>query len=232
MSNLCMNLVATACRYPDRPALRCDDLELSFNQFDVAAARVATLLERDGIEPGDRVGLMLPNTSAFAVGVYGILRRGAVAVPMNPLLKAREIEFYLDQHRPDCDVCHPGVRRAPQERSCAAKSLFLQAETHKHESLLAHSAAHHHACVDASLSSVIRRTHNDIERRVLEIDTYAATPSRRGTPTTFTVDNLPHRAHVSVYVDGRTCETWRRSDAGDVAIDLDADTHQIRLTYS
>jgi long-chain acyl-CoA synthetase len=95
MSNLCMNLVATARRYPDRPALRCDDLEFTFNQFDAAAARVATLLERDGIEPGDRVGLMLPNTPAFAVGFYGILRRGAVAVPMNPLLKAREIEFYL-----------------------------------------------------------------------------------------------------------------------------------------
>ena len=38
---------------------------------------------------------MLPNTPAFAVAFYGILRRGAVAVPMNPLLKAREIEFYL-----------------------------------------------------------------------------------------------------------------------------------------
>jgi len=78
----------------------------------------------------------------------------------------------------------------------------------------------------------IRRTHNDIERRVLEIDTYAATPSRRGTATTFTVDNLPDRAHVSLHIDGRACETWRRSDAGAVAIDVGADTHQIRLTYS
>ena len=95
MSNLSLNLVATARNYPDRPALRCDELELTFSQFDAAAARVATFLEREGIEPGDRVGLMLPNTPAFAVAFYGILRRGAVAVPMNPLLKAREIEFYL-----------------------------------------------------------------------------------------------------------------------------------------
>lgn len=95
MTNLCMNLVATAQNYPDRLALRCDDLEMTFRQFDDAAARVATLLERNGIEPGDRVGVMLPNTPAFAVAFYGILRRGAVAVPMNPLLKAREIEFVL-----------------------------------------------------------------------------------------------------------------------------------------
>ena len=95
MSNLSLNLVATASVYPDRPALRCDELELTFSQFDAAAARVATFLERAGIEPGDRVGLMLPNTPAFAVAYYGILRRGAVAVPMNPLLKAREIEYYL-----------------------------------------------------------------------------------------------------------------------------------------
>jgi hypothetical protein len=78
----------------------------------------------------------------------------------------------------------------------------------------------------------IRRTHNDIERRVLEIDTYAATPSRRGTPTTFIVDNLPDRAHISLHIDGRACETWRRSGAGAVVIDLGIDTHQIRLTYS
>jgi hypothetical protein len=78
----------------------------------------------------------------------------------------------------------------------------------------------------------IRRTHNDIERRLLEIDTYAATPSRRGTPTTFTVDNLPDRAQVSLHIDGRPCQTWRRSVAGAVAIDLGTDTHQIRLTYS
>jgi long-chain acyl-CoA synthetase len=95
LSNLSLNLVTSAGNYPDRIALRCGDLELSFTQFDAAAARVATLLERSGIEPGDRVGVMLPNTPAFAVAFYGILRRGAVAVPMNPLLKAREIEFYL-----------------------------------------------------------------------------------------------------------------------------------------
>src|SRR5206468_10636444 len=69
----------------------------------------------------------------------------------------------------------------------------------------------------------IRRTHNDIQRRVLEIDTFAATPSRRGTPTSFTVDNLPHDATIALEVDDRPSDTWRRSQPGAVAIDLDID---------
>lgn len=95
MSNLSLNLVAAAQRAPQDPALRCGETTLSYAQFASAAARVATFLDRAGIAPGDRVGIMLPNTPAFAVVFYGILSRGAVAVPMNPLLKAREIEFYL-----------------------------------------------------------------------------------------------------------------------------------------
>src|SRR6516162_10572556 len=95
MTALSANLVASKERYPNRTALRCDDLQFTFAEFDAAAARVATLLERAGIEPGDRVGVMLPNTPAFAVAFYGIMYRGAVAVPMNPLLKAREVSYYL-----------------------------------------------------------------------------------------------------------------------------------------
>jgi long-chain acyl-CoA synthetase len=95
MTALSANLVASKERYPNRTALRCDDLQFSYAEFDAAAARVATLLERAGVEPGDRVGVMLPNTPAFAIAFYGIVYRGAVAVPMNPLLKAREVSFYL-----------------------------------------------------------------------------------------------------------------------------------------
>ncbi|WP_068269074.1 long-chain-fatty-acid--CoA ligase [Aldersonia kunmingensis] len=95
MSNLSLNLVVSAKDFGDRIALRCDDRALTFTEFDSAAARVATLLEQAGIDPGDRVAVMLPNTPAFAVVFYGILRRGAVAVPMNPLFKAREVEFCL-----------------------------------------------------------------------------------------------------------------------------------------
>ena len=73
---------------------KAEDLEKEAGAASIGD-RVATLLERAGIEPGDRVGIMLPNTPAFAVVFYGIMHRGAVAVPMNPLLKGREVSYYL-----------------------------------------------------------------------------------------------------------------------------------------
>jgi long-chain acyl-CoA synthetase len=95
MTALSANLVASKDRHPERVALRCDELRFTYAEFDAAAARVATLLEQAGVEPGDRVGVMLPNTPAFAIVFYGIMYRGAVAVPMNPLLKFREVSYYL-----------------------------------------------------------------------------------------------------------------------------------------
>src|SRR5258705_12464748 len=95
MTNLSLNLTETAAMYPDAIAIRCDAQELSFAELDDAAARFATVLESEGIDAGDRVGLMLPNIPAFAVVYYGILRIGAVVVPMNPLLGEREVQFYL-----------------------------------------------------------------------------------------------------------------------------------------
>ena len=60
-----------------------------------ATAHIAGLLEAHGVSAGDRVGIMLPNVPHFAVCYYGVLRAGAVVVPMNVLLKRREVAFYL-----------------------------------------------------------------------------------------------------------------------------------------
>jgi long-chain acyl-CoA synthetase len=95
MSNLALNLVEAKDMYPKRPTVRLDDLVLTYEQLDERSARVTGLLAAHGVEPGDRVGLMLPNVPQFPVLYYGVLRAGAVVVPMNPLLKAREIEYYL-----------------------------------------------------------------------------------------------------------------------------------------
>ena len=86
---------ANAERLGDRPAVRLDDRVLSHAALDDATARVATLLRAQGLRPGDRVGVMLPNVPAFPVLYYGVLRAGGVVVPMNPLLQAREVAHYL-----------------------------------------------------------------------------------------------------------------------------------------
>ena len=93
--NLADNLVRSAGRYPDRPAVRLDGTVLSYAELDERTARAAGLLHEHGVRPGDRVAVMLPNVPEFAVVYYAILRAGAVVVPMNPLLKEREVAYYL-----------------------------------------------------------------------------------------------------------------------------------------
>jgi long-chain acyl-CoA synthetase len=93
--NLASILTESAARDPDHVAVKLDDLEITYAQLDEASARVAGLLREHGVGPGDRVGIMLPNVPYFPVCYYGILRAGAVAVPMNVLLKKREVAFYL-----------------------------------------------------------------------------------------------------------------------------------------
>jgi long-chain acyl-CoA synthetase len=93
--NLATILTQTTERHGDRPALKLDDNVLDYKTLDQASARVATLLKSKGLEPGDRVGIMLPNVPYFPVAYYGVLRAGGVVVPMNVLLKGREVGFYL-----------------------------------------------------------------------------------------------------------------------------------------
>jgi long-chain acyl-CoA synthetase len=95
MANLALNLVEAKEMYPDRVAVRLDDLALTYRELDERSARVTGLLAAHGVAPGDRVGLMLPNIPEFPVLYHGVLRAGAVVVPMNPLLKAREVEYHL-----------------------------------------------------------------------------------------------------------------------------------------
>src|ERR687886_643123 len=93
--NLARILIETAERHADRPALKLDDAVVTYAQLEDASARVAGLLKAHGLQPGDRVGIMLPNVPYFGIVYYGILRAGGVVVPMNPLLKGREVAFYL-----------------------------------------------------------------------------------------------------------------------------------------
>ena len=89
-------MTASARRRPDHVAVKLDDAEVTYGLLDEGSARVAGLLAARGIGPGDRVGVMLPNVPYFPVLYYGIVRAGAVVVPMNVLLKSREIAYYLE----------------------------------------------------------------------------------------------------------------------------------------
>ena len=93
--NLALKLTASVERHGSRPALKMGQVVITYAELDAASARVAEMLRARGLQPGDRVGIMLPNVPQFAIAYYGVLRAGGVVVPMNVLLKQREVAFYL-----------------------------------------------------------------------------------------------------------------------------------------
>src|SRR5918999_193903 len=94
--NLAGIMTASARRRPDHVAVKLDDAEVTYALLDEGSARIAGILRERGIRPGDRVGVMLPNVPYFPIAYFGIVRAGAAAVPMNVLLKGREVAFYLE----------------------------------------------------------------------------------------------------------------------------------------
>jgi len=65
VANLISVLDRAAAERPSHPAVRMDDLVLSYSELREAAGRVTSLLSSLGVAPGDRVGIMLPNVPAF-----------------------------------------------------------------------------------------------------------------------------------------------------------------------
>src|SRR2546430_14550633 len=95
VTNLARNLTDTTRIHAGRVAVRVDNAAMTYRALDEARAGVAGLLHGRGLKQGDRVGIMLPNVAEVPVAYYGVLRAGGVVVPMNPLLKAREVAYYL-----------------------------------------------------------------------------------------------------------------------------------------
>ena len=93
--NLASVLEHTATLTPDAVAIVFGDAHITYGQLDAQASKVAAGLVALGIAPGDHVALSCPNIPAFPVAYFGILKAGAVVVPINVLLKPREIAYHL-----------------------------------------------------------------------------------------------------------------------------------------
>ncbi|MBI4529862.1 MAG: acyl--CoA ligase [Deltaproteobacteria bacterium] len=84
-------LEKTARLLPDKIALVSREGEMSFAAINEKATCIAGHLRREGIRSGDRVGLLLPNSLAFALSYYGTQRIGAVTVVLDARLKGKEL---------------------------------------------------------------------------------------------------------------------------------------------
>ena len=113
MPNLSSLLEGSAEAHPDRTAVVLGGTRLTYAQVDAAANQVANLLVSRGIEPGDKVALSCPNLPYFPIVYYGILKAGATVVPLNVLLKGREVAYHLDDSDAKAYFCFQGTPELP-----------------------------------------------------------------------------------------------------------------------
>jgi long-chain acyl-CoA synthetase len=135
--NLASILTGTAARSPTSPAVRLGAEALTYAELDDRSARLATLLRERGLERGERVGVMLPNVLEFPVAYYGVLRAGGVVVPMNVLLKRREIAFYLEDSGAKLLLAWHGFAAEARDGAADAGTEMIEVEPESFAAMLA-----------------------------------------------------------------------------------------------
>jgi long-chain acyl-CoA synthetase len=134
--NLASIVTESAARTPDSVAVRLGGLELTYADLDDRSARLAALLREKRLEQGDRVGVMLPNVLEFPIAYYGVLRAGGVVVPMNVLLKRREIAFYLEDSGAKLLLSWHGFGEDAREGAVEAGTELIEVEPEAFAELL------------------------------------------------------------------------------------------------
>ncbi|MGN6257228.1 MAG: long-chain-fatty-acid--CoA ligase [Solirubrobacterales bacterium] len=134
--NLASIITGTAAETPEAVAVRLGPLELTYGDIDDRSARLATLLREKGLQQGDRVGVMLPNVLEFPVSYYGVLRAGGIVVPMNVLLKRREIAFYLEDSGAKLLLAWHGFAAEARDGAADAGAELIEVESESFAELL------------------------------------------------------------------------------------------------
>jgi long-chain acyl-CoA synthetase len=113
MLNLAILLDDSAREVPERTAIICEGTRLSYAQLQAAANQVANGLVQRGIQKGDKIALSCQDVPSFVIAYYGILKAGAVVLPMNILLKSREIAYHLADGDAQAYFCQEGTPELP-----------------------------------------------------------------------------------------------------------------------
>ncbi|HFA49862.1 MAG TPA: long-chain-fatty-acid--CoA ligase [Bacteroidetes bacterium] len=79
-------------KYGNKPAFSCMGKELSFSQIDKMSQHFGAYLHSRGLEPGDKIALMMPNLLQYPIALFGCLRAGLLVVNTNPLYTPREMK--------------------------------------------------------------------------------------------------------------------------------------------
>jgi acyl-CoA synthetase (AMP-forming)/AMP-acid ligase II len=94
-----------ALRYPDQIAIDFYGTRISYRELNEKIDRFAWGLVSLDLQGGDRVAIQMPNCPQYIIGFFGILRAGGVVVAMNPMFKAAELEYEIEDATPKIFIC-------------------------------------------------------------------------------------------------------------------------------
>jgi long-chain acyl-CoA synthetase len=126
MLNVAQILSSASAAAPQRIALRSGNLAMPVETLDALTRQTADLFAGDGVGPGHRVAMVMPNTPHFPVVYYGALRIGATVVPLSPLLTAVELEYIFRDCTPTVLVAWSGfhVAAAKAAEACGVRVVY------------------------------------------------------------------------------------------------------------
>ncbi len=83
-------------KYKDRNAFSYMGKELTFQKFDALSDQFGAYLQSRGLEPGDRIALMMPNVLQYPIAIFGAMKAGLIVVNTNPLYTPREMDHQFN----------------------------------------------------------------------------------------------------------------------------------------
>lgn len=86
----------TAKKFPQKTAIKWGERQYSFDELDALSNRLARALIQLGVKKGDRVCLFMQNSPEFVISHFGILKAGAVTVPLNVMYRRHELRHMLN----------------------------------------------------------------------------------------------------------------------------------------
>jgi benzoate-CoA ligase len=102
-------LDAPAEKRPERIAIAGEPREIAYGELAALANRVGNALLGQGVASGDRILIVLPDSSEFIATFFGITKIGAIAVPVNPYARTADYIHYIENSAPRMAIVHSGA---------------------------------------------------------------------------------------------------------------------------
>ncbi len=188
--------------YPEKEAFRCGSDAFTFQEMNVKMNQLAFLLRSYGINKGDRVAILMNRCLESAIAVYGIMKAGAVFVPLDPLAPVGRISFLLRDCGIKCLVTTPlqktsvllqiaensnlesviGLQVNGLRHSCSWDEVFsIVPDSYKHVNILEQDLAYimYTSGTTGTPKGIMHTHYSGLSYARLSVDLYKVTPDDR-----------------------------------------------------